>query len=212
MSHTLHRQGTPDDLRQDFIVFSMSAKEINHVGSASKLAEFLRVAKKYEPVNLGDMKTGNMQKIDVDHIIESVQDTSIVHAVFTDPGSVASMLAELREKDLGISVIVSGLFGEVGKCIEAAGVEQHTKEHSLGIKGRTELLPDKEVMRVSTMCGHGMVSASQVLKAVRDLKRKKGDAQSVADKLARPCECGVFNPARAAVLLCELAAIMTFDW
>jgi hypothetical protein len=161
---------------------------------------------------MGDMKTGNLQKLDARHIIDSVQDTSIVHAVFTDPESVASMLAELRERDLGISVIVSGLFGELGKCIEAAGVEQHTKEHSLGIKGRTDLLPHRDVMKISTMCGHGMVSASQVLKAVRDLKRRRGDAFSVAKSLAKPCECGVFNPARAARLLSHLASAMTFDW
>lgn len=212
MSHTLHRKGTRENLSSDFVVFSMSAKEINHEGSAEKLKQFLRIACKHKPVNMGDMKTGNMLKIPPEEIISRVQDTSIVHAVFTDPDDVSRMLEEVKEAGLGTSVIVSGLFDEVRNCLCRAGLEPHTVEHSLGIKGQTHKLADADVLQVSTMCGHGMVSAGSVLKAVRDIKRGRMDALSAARQIARPCECGVFNPARAARLLQNLAAVMTFDW
>jgi len=212
MSHTLHRQGNPQNLSHDFIVFSMSAKEINHVGSAPRLAEFLRVARKHGPVNMGDIKTGNMQKVDPDEIISRVQDTSIVHAVFDNPGAVAKVLSELRERDLGVSVIVSGLFDEVGKCLCAAGLEAHTIEHSLGIKGQVSKLAPPGVLPITTMCGHGMVSANLASKAIMDIKRGRATPGEAAKTIAKPCECGVFNPARAARLLHDLAAVTTFDW
>ncbi len=212
MSHTLHRQGTTQSLGGDFIVFSMSAKEYNHVGSARMLAEFLRIARKYGPANMGDIKTGNMQKVLPEDIISRVQDTSIVHAVFDNPAAVAGVLSELRERDLGVSVIVSGLFDEVGRCLHAAGLEAHTIEHSLGIKGQTSRLAPSSLLQVTTMCGHGMVSANLVSKAIVDIKRGRATPQEAARTIARPCECGVFNPARAARLLGDLAAVMTFDW
>ena len=212
MSHTLHRRGTAENLRQDIIVFSMSAKGVNHVGSANQLREFLTIAYKHNPVNMGDMKTGNMLKIEPEEIIAKVQDTSIVHAVFTDAEEVAKVLAELREADLGTSIIVSGLFSEADKCVCMGQVDKHTVEHSLGIKGKTQKLPDRDVLQVSTMCGHGMVSAGAVLAAVRDIKRGRVNPAKAAREIAKPCECGVFNPARATRLLTDLAAVMTFDW
>ncbi|MDP2857084.1 MAG: hypothetical protein Q8P50_03805 [Bacillota bacterium] len=212
MSHTLHRRGTAQSLGRDFIVFSMSAKEINHVGSAPKLAEFLRIALSCGPVNMGDIKTGNMQKVSPEEIISRVQDTSIVHAVFDNPGAVAKVLSLLRERDLGVSVIVSGLFDEVGKCLCAAGLEAHTVEHSLGIKGKVSKLAPPGMLQVTTMCGHGMVSANLVSKGILDIKRGRATPAQAAKTIAKPCECGVFNPARAAELLKELAAVTTFDW
>jgi hypothetical protein len=212
MSHTLHRQGAPETLKSDFIVFSMSAKEINHVGSHTALARFLEIAYRHNPVNMGDIKTGNLQKVPAETIIGNMTDTSIVHAVFTDPETVAQVLCEVKEADLGNSVILSGLFDELGKCLEMAGLETHTREHSLGIKGKLGKLPDRDVLKLTTMCGHGMVAASAVLKAVKDVKRGRGDPGSIAKNLAKPCECGVFNPARAGRLLTDIASVMTFDW
>jgi hypothetical protein len=212
MSHTLHRRGSTQNLGRDFVVFSMSAKEINHVGSAPKLAEFLRIALDCGPVNMGDIKTGNMQKVDPEEIISKVQDTSIVHAVFDNPAAVAKILSRLSERDLGVSVIVSGLFDEVEKCVCAAGLRPHTVEHSLGIKGQVTRLAPAGMLQVTTMCGHGMVSANLVSKGILDIKRGRVTPAQAAKIIAKPCECGVFNPARAAVLLKELAAVTTFDW
>ena len=203
MTHTLHRQGTPENLNNDYVILAMSAKGYNEEGSASKLREFLRIAMRYNPVNMGDMKTGNMYQTDPEEIIRGVKDTSIVHAVFTDVRKVARVLQEVKEANLGISVVVSGLFEPVRKCCKELGQKPapHTVEHSLGVWGRTDKLPERGILEISTMCGHGMVSFNLVRDAVEDVKAGRITAQEAALKLAEPCVCGVFNPTRAAQLL-----------
>ena len=83
MSHTLHRRGTPDSLSRDYVVFAMSAKGINADNSKNALKEFLDIVTQYNWVNMGDMKTGGYYLVGKDAIMEGVQDTSIVHGVFT---------------------------------------------------------------------------------------------------------------------------------
>lgn len=205
MSHTLHRLGTPENLRQDFVVFAMSAKGINEKGSAPKLRRFLEMALAYEPVNYGDMKTGNKYTHSLEEILEGIQDVSIVHAVFTDEEPVARLLQDLVRGDLGVSVVVSGLFDRVGECASQAGLRQHTLEYSLGIWGRTDLLPDKDILQVTTMCGHGMVSARLVRRLVSEAQRGRATPEEAAQTLAHQCVCGVFNPVRAARLLSLMA-------
>jgi hypothetical protein len=187
----------------------MSAKGINDRGSAASLSRFLQMARRYSPVNLGDMKTGNLHCLPPEHITSAAQDTSIVHAVYSDPAAVAGLLADLAEARLGPSVIVSGLFAETGRCVEQAGLRPHTTEYSLGIKGKLSRLEPEGFLRMTTMCGHGMVSAALVRRAVLDLKRGRCSSEDAAARLARPCECGVFNPRRAAPLLEDLAETLT---
>lgn len=208
MTHTLHRQGTIENLSDDYVVLAMSAKGINEEGSAVKLGEVLRIALRHKPVNMGDMKTGNMFQMDARQIIERVKDTSIVHAVFCDKEAVAEVLREVKEADLGMSVVISGLFQRVRECCEKAGLKEapHTVEHSLGVWGRVDLLPEDEVLQISTMCGHGMVSFNIVREAIEDVQRGRITAEKAAERLAEPCVCGVFNPARAARLLRRVAS------
>ena len=51
MTHSLHRQGTVEDLSGDFVVLAMAAKGINEEGAADKLREFLHVASQLSPVS-----------------------------------------------------------------------------------------------------------------------------------------------------------------
>jgi hypothetical protein len=209
MSHTLHRRGRTADLAGDIVVFSMSAKGINDKGSAASLSKFLDITLRHGPVNIGDMKTGNRHCLPAEEIVRAAQDTSIVHAVFEDPAAVAALLGELATARLGPSIIVSGLFGETGRCLEQAGLRPHTTEYSLGIKGDLTRLEPEEFLQMTTMCGHGMVSAALVRRAVLDLKRGRCTSEEAAGRLARPCECGVFNPRRAAPLLEQLSETLT---
>lgn len=203
MTHTLHRQGMTEDLGGDYVVLAMAAKGINEEGAAVKLQEFLRIASQLSPVNMGDMKTGNSLQMELERIVEGVTNTSIVHAVFTQIDAVRQLLDRLQEADLGISVVVSGLFEPVRECCRALGLQPppHTVEHSLGVWGRTEMLPEPEVLKISTMCGHGMVSFGLIRGAVAEVRAGKITAGEAAERLARPCVCGIFNPHRAELLL-----------
>jgi len=207
MTHSLHRQGTPENLQNDYVIFTMSAKGYNEAGSAAQMQEFLRIVRRHDPVNAGDMKTGNWFQVGPEKIEARIQDTSIVHAVFTDVDIVAAVLKEVQEADLGLSVVVSGLLGPVREMCCRLGVTPapHTVEHSLGVWGKVEALPGEETLEISTMCGHGMVSFGLIERAAADVKAGRSTPEEAARQLSEPCVCGIFNPVRAAELLRRMA-------
>jgi len=211
MTHTLHRRGDAESLQCDYVVFTMSAKGFNEEGSADKMRTFLRILQKHNPVNFGDMQTGNCHVKSPDVILQNIRSTSIVHGVFTDPGVVSGILKELKEADLGMSVVVTGVHQETDRCCRASGLEKHTVEHSLGIFGELRKLPTDAILQLTTMCGHGMVPANLVEKVIWDIKRGKKTYREGALELARPCHCGIYNPIRAERLLRKLVPLMTID-
>jgi len=129
------------------------------------------------------------------------QENSYVHFVFTDRETVGRVLQELREADVGLSVVVSGIIGEVEQLCHQAGLKMHTVEFSGGIYGKTDRLPEGPVLEVTTMCGHGLISANLVKSLAEQVKKGKKTARDASIELARQCQCGVFNPRRAEKLL-----------
>ena len=207
MSHTLHRRGTAESLKNDYVVFAMSAKGVNEVGSNVKLQRFLEIMNQYGPVNLGDMRTGNRYITTSQDIVDKASDTSIVHGVFDNRESLIRALKALKDEDLGISVIVSGILGDVQECCQEAGVKRHTCETSLGIWGKKERLPDEEILRFTTMCGHGQVPFNLIKKMIVDIKEGRLSVGEAAEEMAKPCQCGVFNPKRAEAMLEEILCL-----
>jgi len=205
MTHSLHRFGSPENLGGDYVVFAMSAKGINEKGSAQAMRAFMEMALDLDPVNAGDMKTGNIFTHSREEILDGVQDISIVHAVFVDEVKVSELLASVKEADLGVSVVVSGLFDRVQAAGETGGVRQHTMECSAGVWGRVDKLPSADVMQVTTMCGHGMVAAQLVERRARDIRSGRMTTAQAARELAKLCVCGIFNPVRAERLLLAIA-------
>ena len=201
MTHTLHREGTFENLRNDFVVFTMSAKTVNAKGSGEKMREFFEILEKHDWVNYGDMKTGNILNSDRDTVHDGIGDTSIVHFVFRDKGEVGRVLDELESARLGTSVIVSGLVEEIDRQCKRAGLHVHTVEFSGGVHGKLGLLPEKPVLEITTMCGHGMVASNLVRETVRQIKKGKKSLEEAGVELAKPCQGGVFNSKRAEALL-----------
>ena len=204
MTHTLHRQGELENLGEDFIVFIMSAKTVNAKGSGEKMRRFFEILEKYKFVDYGDMKTGNMLNSDRNTIYEGIQDTSIVHFVFTDKEIVGKVLDELKKANLGKSIVVSGLVLATDQLCKQVGLKMHTVEFSGGIHGKLELLPERPILEISTMCGHGLVANNLVKEMLRQVKRGKKTPKEAALELTKPCQCGVFNPKRAEELLKRL--------
>lgn len=205
MTHTLHRQGTRESLSRDYPLVSVAAHGFNDKGAGPKLGKFLEICWRHGAVNLGDMKQGSVFSHDADGIIKNVSDTTIVECVFDDLGKVEAVLRDLKEADIGMPVVVSGLIEPVRECCKKVGLEIHTVAQSLGVWGDTSRLPRKEVLEITTMCGHAMVSANLVEKMIEDVKKGKMSPKKAAEKLTKPCECGIFNPTRAAELLAAAA-------
>lgn len=206
MTHTLHRFGELDTLNDDLVFLSMSAKGFtNEEGSADKMRKTLEIAQKHNPVNLGDMKTGTILATSIDEIMEKVKDTSIVHAVFSNMEDASAFAKEVREAELGISLVVSSPFERTWELADKSGCIGHTIEYSGGIWGKTEKLPPPEVLQFTTMCGHGMISRYLVADVIERVKAGKMTPKDGALELGKQCCCGIFNPDRAEKLLKKLA-------
>lgn len=201
MTHTLHRQGQVEDLREDFVVFAMSAKTVNREGSGEKMKKFFEIVERYKPVNFGDMRTGTCFTVDRETIHDSINDGSIVHFVFTDREVVGKVLKELKEAELGPSIVVSGCIDVVDELCWQAGLKMHTVEYSGGVHGKTELLSERPILEVTTMCGHGLVAQNLVKEMVEQVRKGRRTLEDAAIELAKQCQCGVFNPKRAERLL-----------
>ena len=211
MSHTLHRRGPRESFDGEFIFLSMTAKGINEVGSNKAIQEFLSIINKYDLANMGDMKTGNKYIVDRNEIIDNVKDTSIVQGVFTDLEQAKAALRELKQADLGVSIVITGIVDDVHELCLGAGINRHTVEHSLGIHGQLSKLPEDSLLEITTMCGHGMVSHRLVRKVLIDIKNGELTPEQAAEILVTPCVCGIFNPRRAAKLLAQLAELWLCD-
>jgi hypothetical protein len=113
--------------------------------------------------------------------MENVEDRAVVHAVFKDKDSLIKILAALKEADLGMSVVVSGLFDHVGQCCRQVGLEKHTINQSLGRWGRTDKLPAQDILQLNTMCGHGMVTVSLIEEVIAHVKAGECTPEEGAD-------------------------------
>lgn len=203
MTHTLHRRGTAESLSDDYVLLCMPEPGINDSGSPPKLREFLRIAMRHNPKNIGEMAFGNMYSHKSEEVIANAQ--KIVHAVYDNSAAVVQVLKELKEADLGLSVVVSGILDSVNDCCQKAGLKRHTVEFSLGIWGKTEKLPSDDILEVTTMCGHGLVPTNLVKSLVEDIKNGRKKPEDAAKELAVHCCCGIFNPTRATKLLAAMA-------
>ncbi len=220
MTNTLHRFGDPDTLQDDYIVFAMAARGINEEGAPAKLREFLRLALKHNPVNMGNGVKGSVfqpspdltplahwrrpDRRDFHAIVESIDDCTVAAAVFDQAASLEAFVTDLKRAGLGISINVSSLADAAHACCRRAGVTRHSVGYSLGFHGDLNLLPDRHILEISTMCGHGMVSHNLTRKMMDWVKEGRRTPKQAATYLARFCTCGVFNPIRAARILEEV--------
>lgn len=201
MTHTNHRQGTRESLSKDYVVLMMSSRGINDNDTGPKIQQFLRMGYKYGPVNAGPARTGDRFMSDPEKLVERLARAGIGHLVFDDREKVEAFVKELVETDLGLSVVVSGLFDEVDGMCHAAGIKRHTVQCSLGVWGNVQSLPQDEILDITTMCGHSMLSFNLVRRMAREVKKGLTSLEEAGRIMARPCSCGVFNPRRAEELL-----------
>ncbi|MFQ5841108.1 MAG: hypothetical protein ACE5I8_01615 [Thermodesulfobacteriota bacterium] len=205
MTHSLHRIGSDENLDQEIIFILTPSRGINSKGAEAKIKKFLDIIVSNGPVHYGDDRVGNRYTAGYDKIVGNLEGITNIHAVFNDFERAKEVFRGIVEADLGLSVVVSGLFNKAKACCEAAGIHYHSVEHSLGIWGNRSLLPDEKTLEIITMCGHGLVSANLIKAMADDVRDKKKSAQEAAEELARHCLCGIFNTERAALLLKELA-------
>lgn len=209
MTHSLHRAGTVEDLGCDYVIIIRAEKGYNQEGSAGKCREILRLLQKHGAVNItgarGENYRGNILETSLDSIEAAFRDGNSPYGVFDTKEKLESFLREMKERDFGLSVVVSGLYDVIKSlCDRIGGIAPHTTNHSLGIWGNTALLPDGPVLEITTMCGHGMTSRYLVDDLVAKIKAGSVSVEKAAIELGKLCLCGLFNPKRAEELLHKL--------
>ncbi len=205
MTHSLHRRGSYEELKNDFVVLGCPATGVNKAGSAPRTQEFLSICYKHGPINLGDMKTGNIYNTTMDDILASVTDGTIVQCTFDNRDKIVSLLRELNDRRPGISVIISGVTDVVQQCMHEAGMGPiHSLEYSLGTWGAIERLPDYPILKLLTMCGHAMIASDLVGKMIRDIKRGRRTIRDCCLEMAQCCTCGNFNVTRGENIFREV--------
>ncbi len=199
MTHSLHRFGPLQD--RDFVWQVYHAKGINDKNIPEKLRAVMQVVNALGSENLGDVKTGPVLCTSEETIKARFTVQSRLRGVFTKKSQVVGFLRRMKELDLGLSVIIAGELGEVLSACEEAGLTPHTVNYSIGVFGRTELLPEEEVLAVTSMCGHHMIAASLVERLREKVRKGHVAPEEAARKLACFCPCGIFNPVRAKKIL-----------
>lgn len=207
MSHTLHRIKTEGNKQNDYVVLIMPARGINNENCVEVFRKYIDLLAPFNPVNMGGMKIGTLVNSTVEELKANVSpEAPMLHAVFSDRETVIKVMKALKEADYGYSVVVSGLVDDVDCCAKEAGIQRHSVDITLGTWGDTSKLPPEEILEITTMCGHAMISVNLVSKMVKDIKKGKTTARKAAVELAAPCACGIFNVDKAEKLLNELAA------
>ena len=219
MTNTLHRYGSAESFNDDYIVFATPSNGKNDVNSIPKLKKFLELALPFKPVNVGDpvhggalrpsrelSTTANWKRDfapDFRAVIDGINEPASVAAIFDNQLAAEQFLKVAAEADLGLSVNMSASVEGAVECCKYAGITRHSVGYSLGFEGKTEKLPNTQILTLSTMCGHGMISSSLAKKMVDWVKEGRRTPDEAVTYMARFCSCGIFNPVRAKRILEE---------
>jgi hypothetical protein len=217
MTNTLHRYGNAESFHDDYIVFAVPSRGKNDENCIPKLKRFLEMAIEFKPVGLGDARHGGLYRSsskltprahwkrdfspDFRAVIDSVDQVNPVSAIFDNLEAATNFLKALKAADFGLSVNISTSIDGAKQCCCAANQPRHSLGYSLGFEGDLQKLPNSQVLTLTTMCGHGLVSASMAKKMIDWVKEGRRTPEQAVTYLARFCSCGVFNAARAKRIL-----------
>lgn len=205
MSHSLHRFGTVEDLRDDFCIYARCARGVNRDDPGDKLREILHIYTTEEFNNFGSSHAGKsyINGLQIEEYKDTLDHAYGIIITFAKKSAVQNVLKRIRDAELGISIVVSGVIDEVVDVAHTCDLKPHTATLSLGIYGKKELLPKDETLKIITMCGHSLIGTPLVESTCKKMKDGKLTPEEAAVTMAKPCTCGIFNTDRCAKLIAE---------
>ena len=218
MTNTLHRYGNSDSFRDDYIIFAIPCKSKNDEGSIEKLKSFLRICARHNPINMGNGNRGSLapqkllkptvhwkriQENDWEQVIQGIVKPGTASAVFATEEDASSCFKEVVEADFGLSVNMSTSVENARRLAGQNHISRHSVEYSLEANDPHDHLPNSQVLALSTMCGHGMVSFNLARKMLDMVREGRRTSEQAAATLVRFCPCGIYNPVRAKRLIEE---------
>ena len=203
MSHSLHRYGTVENLQNDYTFYARASRWVNREGCGPKLRKILEIILSEKPVNFGSSQAGKNAKAGLDpaEYAKTLDKAYGVACCFSDKKAIKRALFKLKEADTGISIVTGGLIDEIVAIAREIDIKPHTAFLSLGIHGKKALLPEEEVLEMTTMCGHGLVSFKLSKAVIKKVQSGEMSPEEGATLLAQPCPCGIFNSDRCEALL-----------
>jgi len=218
MTNTLHRYGNGPSFKDDYIIFMIPTRGYNDEECIPKLKAFLKICAKYHPVNMGNGNRGSLapqknlnplahwnrdNEKEWDIVIEEVKKPGTVSAVFATKEDAEACLKEVIDADFGISVNMSTSVDNAKEAAECCGIKRHSINYSLGFNDPHDHLPNSQVLELSTMCGHGMISFNMAKKMLDMVREGRRTPKEAAETLIRFCPCGIYNPHRAKRIIEE---------
>ena len=216
MTHSNHRRGDRETLVKDWVVFCFPS--IDNTPEVHR--GFRDILAKHDPVNCTttvkvdgvskrmryakywDKKydSGVHESVTLEEFKNAVN-TKGGSAVYDNKETVQKVVNDLVEAELGLSVIVSGIFDELYDICEKAGIQAHTANMSAETMGNMSLMPEPEILELTTMCGHAFVANSLVRHLVERVKSGKMTPERASVEMAKQCTCNFFNVERGAKLI-----------
>ena len=199
MTHSAHRTGTEVELKKDYVVLIRATKGLDDVDDDTKEETFRKIKAladvviQHEPVNFGRTAGGCTARGDDYSDIMKGNKRQGFNSVFSDKNKITQVLKEFKEKDLGISVVVSGLTEDIFAICKQLDLEPHTTFYPLGVWGKTELLPLEDHLKITTRCGHHMIPPAMIDHFAEEIKNGEISPEEAVKEIARPCPCGLVN-------------------
>ena len=214
MTHSNHRRGSRESLMGDWVIFMAGSRDL----PPSKRDEFTRILLRHNPMGLTTYDQDTRRRYRYVKSWDKTQDSGIHRSaalqeiasckslgggsgVFEKYSDAKAVVQEVVEADLGASIVVSGLFDKVHEALRDAGRQPHTVNMSGGTFGRTDLLPEPQILEITSMCGHHMVSSGLVKHLMQSVKQGTTTIDAAAVEMAKQCTCNFFNVERAKKLL-----------
>jgi len=186
-----------------------------------RAAHFLKICAKHNPIAIAtndkktntvirwmlgwttQMDSGIQKSSSIDEVCAKHDPgpRAVVHVVFTNKQELVNAVQEVKQADLGLSVVISGIFEDVFKVCEQVETGPHTVNLSLGTWGKTEQLPLEPILSLVTMCGHSMISRHLINHLIERVKEGEMTPEQAAIEMGKQCTCNIFNVERGAQIL-----------
>ena len=214
MSHTLHREGSLKSLEKDFCLLVTPYKGCNNIQAEKKIKKFVDIIFDIGPVNFRFYRVPNegefnlpVNKQKILDYKNRVYDNTKIRCVFDDKKKIKELIKQINKTNFGLSVIISGPRKEIENILKEINIQPHSINIAMGTYGSLEKLPDPHFRKITTMCGHGLISPELVRYMLIKIKTGKISYEEASIELAKPCICGVFNQKRAEEILREITPL-----
>jgi hypothetical protein len=116
---------------------------------------------------------------------EMSEDDGHVLVVFDNMPAAESFLKELKEMDLGLSINVSCPVDDMYEMAPRTGIAPHSINYALGFRGDRYRLPERNVLELTTLCGHGLISNNFAAKMLSMVREKRVTPEKAAGYLSK---------------------------